>query len=94
MYLFAVVVACFSFAAIVPHLALSMDDVESRQGVKPAGQKGQAGVGGGVGGTMEDRTSSQFLVVELANTVIILQLLVLQSSALLWSHRITSVTFF
>lgn len=51
--------------------------IQCRQGVKLAGQKVQAGVEGEVGGTMEDKTSSQSLVVELGNTVITTQLLFL-----------------
>ena len=50
--------------------ALSMKFTQCRQGVKLAGQKVQAGVGAGVEETMEDRTSSQSLAVELGNTVI------------------------
>lgn len=40
-----------------------------RQGAKLAGQKEQVGVGAGAEGIMEDRTSSQSLVVEPGNTV-------------------------
>ena len=46
-----------------------MSLAQCRQGVKLAGQKVQAEAGAGVGGTMEDRTSSQSLAVEPGNIV-------------------------
>lgn len=52
--------------------ALTLSDPCNRQGVKLGGRKGQAGVGAGAEESMEDRTSSQSLVAELGNTVMLL----------------------
>ena len=63
-----------------------------RQEVKLAGQKVQAGAGAGVGGIMEDRTSSQSSAVEPGNIVIspTQPLAVLQLPAFLLHHSLCS----
>lgn len=63
--------------------------------MKLAGQKVQAGVGAGVEETMDDRTSSQSLAVELGNTVISSSepLLVLHDNPLFGASASASLQF-